>query len=167
MTDVDPVDYTPYLDSHLWPSSSTRMPDGSPTPQHAEDFPPQQAAASLAKLLRWARANPERVAAWSQPGAGTLIDADDAELAVRLSYLGQNLAARALNMHDINLLAGVHQDPDDLPPGPQPADVRAVLTLLFDALCRTNPVANQADIGRLAGELTGLLYDNYAVYERT
>jgi hypothetical protein len=78
-------EYAAYLDSPLWPSSSRD------TVVDVESMAPQNAASSLAKLVRWARFAP-------QGEVALYPDEDSREEAVRKTRLGMHLAARACNM---------------------------------------------------------------------
>lgn len=87
----DPNDFGPYaeyLSMPVWPSERGY---GEVTQVMVEEMSPQQAAASLAKLVRWARLEPYGDIA--RHG-----DEDSREEAVRHTVLGQALAARAVNM---------------------------------------------------------------------
>lgn len=80
--------YAGYLATVVWPSNRAF---GETEHTYVEEMPPQQAAASLAKLVRWARTAP----------AGDITmnpDEDTREEAARQSPLGLALAARACNL---------------------------------------------------------------------
>lgn len=171
-TERAPVDYTAYLDSHLWPSDSHRQANGVPALQHAEDFPPQRAASCLAKLIRWARDHADTVSVWNNArqvaaggGSGPLLDEHMATLYVRQSYLGQTLSARALNMAHTDELHAVHHDPDDALPPRADAEIQAILVVVYESLVRDNPMANPADLARVAGTLTGALIERFTIQE--
>ena len=96
-------EYELYLETEHWP----RRERGFEIVE-VSSMPPQQAASSLAKLMRWASTYPEKV------GTGFFIhEMDAAVMAVRMTRLGRSLSARALNFittEQFNEWIGVESD---------------------------------------------------------
>lgn len=90
---VGGINYAPYLVGTVWPSDSSRGVDGKPNLLEVDQMPPQQAAASLAKLLRWATNSPSGYLL-------ELLEVGDRQEHVYRSRLGRALCARALSLSD-------------------------------------------------------------------
>lgn len=84
------ADYESYLHSAMWPK------DGVAT--EVEEMVPQHACAAHLKLVRWARTAPAGEVA-------TIDDVDAREEFVRVSWLGRELAARALGLTESTMRA--------------------------------------------------------------
>lgn len=81
--------YEGYLDTNIWPSVSA----GGSLYVERDTMSPQQAAASLAKLVRWARIHPVG-------NIALVAGEDEREEYVRKTRLGMALAARACNLEE-------------------------------------------------------------------
>lgn len=83
--------YSLVMESAMWPSIANGQKDVELV--EVDEMPPQRAAASLAKLVRWARFEP----------SGDMAVIDDIDLReeeARTSTLGRHLAARALGLSE-------------------------------------------------------------------
>lgn len=148
-----PDDYGPYasyLHTNLWPSVSS----GQAIPVIRDEMSPQQAASSLAKLVRWARVAPEGDVA-------TLPDEDSREEFARKSRLGQALAARACNLEEehFHALYGEFGDRAD-------ADPHQVLAEVAVSLKAGIGDWNLAQCIALGSSVLHELYQHYEIKER-
>lgn len=156
--EVFTINYAMWLPMDVWPSDSQRNSLGQPMRVPVWDMPPQQAAAALAKLVRWARGAP----------AGDLASVaavDDRENVVRDSRLGQCLSARALSLPDVEHVYALYHQAGDLPDRPDEADNGQVLATIYDALHRANPLANPADLVATVTAVGEDLIAGYDIYE--
>lgn len=83
--------YALWLHTTWWPSINEGRKDTEQI--DIDEMPPQRAAACLAKLVRWARYEP-------QGDLAALDDMDMREEEARTSVMGRHLAARALNLSE-------------------------------------------------------------------
>lgn len=147
------INYSLYLHGKEWPSDSQRLSTGSPSPQPVTEMPPQQAAACLAKLVRWC---------WRSPiGDMASIDLDSREEYIRKSNLGIALAARALGLENPETIYALYSDATDLPG--QSVTIQQLIGDIFSVLVETNPVANQQDLARIGAEISGDLFGRYKI----
>ena len=121
MATVDPNDFGPYesyLNTNLWPSRSS----GAVLQVDRDEMSPNQAASSLAKLVRWARMAP-------MGDIAVLTGEDEREEVVRKTRLGTALAARACNLEEehFHALYGEFGDRADADPHEVLAEVAVAL----------------------------------------
>lgn len=154
MTQSAMINYAMYWHTLNWPSDTNRDSQGQPTFTAVSQMPPQQAAASLAKMLRWVHTNP----VGQQVGQ----DLDTREEYARKTELGLALAARALGLTNGEEVYALYSEASDLRLAESIA-TKEVLEVVFDVLEHSHPLANAADIGRVAGEVTGYLINRFQI----
>jgi hypothetical protein len=146
------INYPEYYNTAQWPSNSERNAIGGTVLVNVESMPPQRAASCLAILLTNARVFPV--------GDLQALDVDSREEYVRHTVLGHALAAKALGLNDIADVYALYSDTSDFRK-PRPFGVSELLSDVFSMLVETNPLANAADIGRVAAAVVGDLVERY------
>lgn len=145
------INYSTYYNGLTWPSDSVRDRLGHPKDIEITAMAPQYAASALAKLIRNALEHPV--------GALQAMDIDSREEYVRKTRLGLALAAKALGLNDSADIYALYSDITDLPE--ERAGIRDVLGDVLSILVETNPLANYADLGRVAAAVVGDLIGTY------